>query len=112
MSAKNSLNYSEFNKILKNEKDRVEKNIEVIKAEVEALVLEDDIDDPVDMAEMQIDNMTDQTLLNGLQTELAEINAALARIKDGTYGICEKTGKAIPVERLKANPWTRTVAKS
>ncbi len=112
MSAKNSLDYSEFKKILKKEKDRVEKNIEVIKSEVEALALEDEIDDTVDMAEMQIDNMTDQTLLHRLQAELAEIDAALARIKAGTYGICEKTGKSIPVERLKINPWTRTVTKS
>jgi RNA polymerase-binding transcription factor DksA len=41
------------------------------------------------------------------QTELAEVDAALARIRDGTYGICEITGVPIAAERLRAIPWTR-----
>jgi RNA polymerase-binding transcription factor DksA len=36
-----------------------------------------------------------------------EIDAALKRIEDGTYGICELTGQKIPWERLEAIPWTR-----
>lgn len=41
------------------------------------------------------------------QEMLDEVNAALARITDGTYGVCELTGKPIPEERLEAVPWTR-----
>ncbi len=42
------------------------------------------------------------------QTEtLAEIDAAIKRIKDGTYGICEVTGKPIPEARLEAIPFAR-----
>ncbi len=42
------------------------------------------------------------------QTEvLAEIEAAIKRIKDGTYGICEVTGKPIPEARLEAIPFAR-----
>ena len=29
------------------------------------------------------------------------------RIESGTYGICEKTGQPIPLERLEAVPWAR-----
>ncbi len=36
--------------------------------------------------------------------EIAEIDAALARIDDGTYGICVVSGKPIPKERLEAIP--------
>ncbi len=36
--------------------------------------------------------------------EIAEIDAALARIEDGTYGICVVSGKPIPKERLEAIP--------
>ena len=36
-----------------------------------------------------------------------EIDAALKRIEDGTYGVCELTGQKIPWERLEAIPWTR-----
>ena len=38
---------------------------------------------------------------------LAETEAALERLRRGTYGICEATGRAIPAERLRAVPWTR-----
>lgn len=36
--------------------------------------------------------------------EIAEIDAALARIDNGTYGICVVSGKPIPKERLEAIP--------
>ncbi|MEM8835719.1 MAG: TraR/DksA family transcriptional regulator [Planctomycetota bacterium] len=38
---------------------------------------------------------------------LAEIAAALQRIDEGTYGICETTGREIGLERLEYNPWAR-----
>ncbi|MDD5372684.1 MAG: TraR/DksA family transcriptional regulator [Sulfurimonas sp.] len=107
MSTKSS--FDDFEKILKEEKNKIEKNIEIIKGEIETLAIEDEIDDAVDMAELQIDNVTDQSLLHNLEAEAAEIDAALERIKAGTYGICEKTGKPIPAERLMANPYARTV---
>lgn len=36
-----------------------------------------------------------------------EIDTALAKIKKGTYGICEVSGEPIPRERLEAIPWAR-----
>lgn len=41
------------------------------------------------------------------KVELTEIDAALARIQNGRYGICEATGERIAPERLRAVPWTR-----
>jgi RNA polymerase-binding transcription factor DksA len=41
------------------------------------------------------------------QEQLAEVIAAIERIKNGTYGICEITREPIPIERLEAVPWTR-----
>lgn len=38
---------------------------------------------------------------------LAEVDAALRRMDDGTYGICEETGEEIPFRRLQAEPTTR-----
>lgn len=38
---------------------------------------------------------------------LAEVEAALVRIEDGTYGECEESGDPIPFERLLAEPTTR-----
>jgi RNA polymerase-binding transcription factor DksA len=41
------------------------------------------------------------------QELLYQIDDALGRIADGTYGICQRTGKRIPKERLLAVPWAR-----
>lgn len=35
---------------------------------------------------------------------IAKIDAALARIKEGTYGYCEETGEPISLKRLDARP--------
>jgi DnaK suppressor protein len=39
--------------------------------------------------------------------QIEEIDLALSRIAEGTYGICEVCGKVIPLERLRAVPATR-----
>lgn len=41
------------------------------------------------------------------EAELAEVEAALERMGNGTYGICEATGDPICAARLRAVPWTR-----
>ena len=40
--------------------------------------------------------------------ELQQIDNALARMEDGSYGICEVTGKEIPLARLEALPYATT----
>jgi DnaK suppressor protein len=47
----------------------------------------------------------DYTLGENSEQVLAEINAALKRIEDGTYGKCARCGKEIAPERLEAYPW-------
>ncbi|MBI2928391.1 MAG: TraR/DksA C4-type zinc finger protein [Verrucomicrobia bacterium] len=47
------------------------------------------------------------SLLSSDQDAIYEIEEALRRIKRGTYGRCELTGKTIPKARLDAIPWTR-----
>jgi RNA polymerase-binding transcription factor DksA len=46
------------------------------------------------------------------QEALSEIDAAIKRIHDGTYGICEVTQKPIAKERLLAVPFTRNTAEA
>jgi RNA polymerase-binding transcription factor DksA len=62
----------------------------------------------------QLDVAEDEMELNTLRAELAqedfelsEIESALRRLENGTYGICEATGKPIAAERPRAIPWTR-----
>ncbi|MTT30626.1 hypothetical protein GMB86_01180 [Terrilactibacillus sp. BCM23-1] len=55
--------------------------------------------------EMQIAQNIDR------REQLKEINDALKRIDDGTYGICIETGQPIPFERLKAIPYTKRLVE-
>lgn len=52
------------------------------------------------------------SLVSSEQEALAEIDAAIKRIHDGTYGICEHTQKPIAKERLLAVPFTRFTAEA
>ena len=42
-----------------------------------------------------------------IKSQLIEIEYALARIENGTYGVCEETEEKIEADRLLAIPWTR-----
>ncbi len=42
-----------------------------------------------------------------LRSQLMEIESALARIENGSFGYCEETDEEIEPERLRAIPWTR-----
>lgn len=46
-------------------------------------------------------------LISNQKEVLSEIEEAIKRIKNGTYGICEITGKPIPESRLMSIPYTR-----
>lgn len=45
--------------------------------------------------------------LSAEDAEIGEIDAALERIRAGTYGTCIATGEPISPARLRALPWTR-----
>lgn len=47
------------------------------------------------------------SLLSQEQDALYEIEEALKRIENGTYGVCEMSAKHIPTERLEAIPFAR-----
>lgn len=63
--------------------------------------------DAVDVAENESEFGEHLALLRSEQAGLAEIEAALGRIRSGTYGRCEVTGEPIPAARLRVLPWTR-----
>ena len=50
---------------------------------------------------------TNKGIMDKLQKQLTEVEAALDRIENGTYGICENTQKPIDRDRLEANPSSR-----
>lgn len=69
------------------------------------IVEKDDSKDLVDIASSDIDKRTLEALGAQEMRRLRLIEAALARIENGKYGICLKSGKPIPKERLEAIPY-------
>jgi RNA polymerase-binding transcription factor DksA len=63
---------------------------------------------PADTASETFEREKDLSILESLETELAEIEAALQRLDDGSYGIDEVTGDPIDRARLEAYPTART----
>jgi RNA polymerase-binding transcription factor DksA len=63
---------------------------------------------PADQASETFEREKDLSILERLEDELAEIEAALRRIDDGTYGVDEVTGEPIDPARLDARPTART----
>ena len=74
--------------------------------------LGDETDEPTyqdnhlgDVATATFDREMASTLEDNSTHVLNEIDAALARIDDGTFGTCSSCGEAIGTERLEALPW-------
>src|SRR5437773_1666447 len=60
-----------------------------------------DMEEKADEVE-EYDNLL--SLEHSLELKLKDVNSAIEKIKDGTYGKCEKCGKEIEKERLMAYP--------
>ena len=63
---------------------------------------------PADTATETFEREKDLSILEQLENELAELQAALERVDAGTYGIDEETGEPIDPARLDALPTART----
>ncbi|HEX2047556.1 MAG TPA: TraR/DksA C4-type zinc finger protein [Acidimicrobiales bacterium] len=60
-----------------------------------------------DMGTETFEREKDLSILEQVEAELADVEHALRRLDDGTYGTCEVCGREIPEERLEALPATR-----
>lgn len=58
-----------------------------------------------DLASATFDRELDDGLEEGAQQTLDDIEAALRKIEEGTYGVCEVCGEPIGAARLSAIPW-------
>jgi DnaK suppressor protein len=69
--------------------------------------MSDDSSGVADNATNEFDHELAYNFVSRDASALQEVDAALRRIEQGTYGTCEESGEPIPEERLKAIPWTR-----
>ncbi len=69
---------------------------------------------PQDFEETAVDfleTQQEQSIEVNVQALLTEVEDALKRIEDGTYGFCVVCGKYIPEKRLEALPWASRCVK-
>jgi DnaK suppressor protein len=108
MKKRDDLDLNEFETILKERLQQIEDNIAQLRSELDSVGSDDGMNDLEDLASLQTLSSKDNRLLEQQENERKETIHALAKIKNGTYGICEKSHKPIPLERLKVNPIART----
>ena len=64
-------------------------------------------DDPADSGSASFERETAQSLSRHARGLLTEIDDALRRIEDGSFGTCERCGQQIHKDRLEALPYAR-----
>jgi RNA polymerase-binding protein DksA len=106
-----TLDYHEFRGLLEAERARLLHASERYQRENSGAIT-DELDESAgtdnlgDFAAATYDRELQEGLEEGVLETLRQIDAALQRIEDGTYGVCEVCGKPIGEERLRAIPWT------
>ena len=102
-----------FKALLLKEQQKITEEVEELK---QAIGDYDDQEDDVsssldhhtgDLGTEEENKETNYILIERDLDKLEQVNAALDRIDNGTYGVCEDTGKKIAKERLEAVPYTR-----
>jgi len=107
MQKRNDLDFDEFEKILKESLVQIAENIDQLQSELDGVCNNDDINDVEDLASLSTMSKKDNTILHQQENELKETIHALAKIRNGTFGICEKSASPIAVDRLRSNPTAR-----
>jgi DnaK suppressor protein len=95
-----------FRQALLEERERVVHAIGSMERETEEMPASSD-DRLADSAAVTVDREIESALEENAEQVLAEIDAALQRIDDGTYGSCGVCGRPIGEQRLEALPWAR-----
>jgi len=96
----------EFRTILLDRKNQILKNIQESKSEIDELQ-NSGASDEADFASISNDSAIEVALSQKQKKELDEIEFALKKIDEGTYGICEMCEEEIGIERLKVKPQAR-----
>lgn len=92
-----------FNEMLLQRKRQITKNIEDAYLEMEGLN-DSEANDEIDHASISTDRMIDQAVTAQQAKELGEIEFAMSKIKNGSYGVCDMCEEDISFQRLKVKP--------
>jgi RNA polymerase-binding protein DksA len=107
-----SIDTAQFRDALLDERQRVEHALATLRDD-HAGSLDDEVEEVSPTADNHLGETAsatlgreiDYTLGDNAEQVISEIDAALERIEDGSYGTCSNCGEEIPRARLEANPW-------
>lgn len=110
--ARGDLDMAHFQDLLYTERERLEDELEQVRSsptDIENAIPEEGEgggeEDTADMASALMDKEMDLSVEDEIEDMLAQVDHALTKIEDGTYGICDISGNPIPKSRLEAIPW-------
>jgi RNA polymerase-binding transcription factor DksA len=102
--------------LIENERERLESLVR--EREAEGIGTEAETDNlselssldqhPGDIGTETFEREKDFSLLEQLEAEIGDLDLALRKVEEGTYGLCEICGEPIDPDRLEAVPGTRT----
>lgn len=92
-----------FKDILLKRQSQIRKNIQDSNKEIQSLS-SSEANDELDFAAINIDKNIEYAINSQQSLELAEIEVALNKIENGTYGVCEMCEEDIGLPRLKVKP--------
>lgn len=95
-----------FKKLLEDRKVQIRKNIDDALKEVDGM-RDSGVSDEMDIASINTDELIEQSISAQQKAELVEIDRALSKIFNQTYGVCEMCEEDISPARLKAKPHAR-----
>jgi len=98
--------YSIYKEMLLLRKAEIEKILNSLSSEIKD-INKCEINDEADFAAASMDSGRDYQIYLNQKRELEEINEALKKIEEGTYGICEMCEDPIQEERLKIKPYAK-----
>ncbi len=101
-----SINVNHYKEILLMRKAELEKILFNLSSEISD-INRCEIKDEGDFAAASMDSGRDYQIFLNQKKELEEINQALKKIEEGTYGICEMCDEPIQEERLKIKPYAK-----
>jgi RNA polymerase-binding protein DksA len=100
-----------FREALTQERQRIQAALDNLHEENPGSITDETGEDAVydnhlaDTATVTYDRELDYTLEENAEHVLSEIDSALGRIDDGSYGKCTNCSREIAPERLEARPW-------
>lgn len=97
---------AELRAALEEQRDNLRKEIEEQGGDPDSDDAEIDVERGfADSAHATAERARTLSVMKALRANLRWVNRALKKMELGTYGICERCGKPIAVERLEALPW-------